>query len=98
MIHHYVLVEKTDSGQRALIVNIGSYFQSCFFGAFLLPGGRQRRFSAFSWLAATIHAGGRPLRFPCPAAIRSRLKIASVSCACSTLSVVRMLPMSIGAG
>ena len=67
-------------------------------GTFLLPGGRPRLFGALSCLAAAIHAGGRPRRFPPPAAIRSILKIASVSCACSTRRAVRMFAMSIGAG
>lgn len=46
---------------------------------FFDPGGRPRFFTGAS-LAATIHAGGRPLRLRAPIAIRSRLSIASSTC------------------
>ena len=47
---------------------------------FLLPVGRPRRFGVCSDdLAAAIHAGGRPRRFPLPSARRSMLRIASSS-------------------
>ena len=57
------------------------------FFLFFEPGGLPLRFR----VTADIHAGGRPRRFPCPAARRSSTRIACSSCSRSCRSSVSIL-------
>jgi hypothetical protein len=80
---------------RFLTIARSRVYAASSFALFLLPGGRPRRFvPAFT---ADIHAGGRPLRLPCPADNRWSTIIACSIPSRSSRSSASILLMSISA-